>query len=419
MRQAFLILSIFALTASACSTAPNSSPSLAVTPARPTVQVTPVASATPTSALPSKDLIKIAVAAPLSGEQATLGEGIRGGTQLAIKQLSKPLSDLGFQVQLASFDDQARTDLGAARAKDIIADPDVLVVIGNLNSDPAIAASDIYKSAGLAMISPASTNPKLTSRGYANVNRLSGRDDMQGPAAAHFIGEQLKLNKAYILHDKTSYGQGTAQAFSDEARKIGMIVVGLEGSDEGSNFDSSIAAMKNSGADAVFFTGGYLPGANLLRQMRDKGVRSAFVATERIDNPEFPRLAGQAAEGIYLQSAGVAASAYPDAAQFIRDYKAEYKQDAPPYAAQAYDATAIAIRALTGLAKDGKATRQAVAQAIRATQGFIGVTGITSFNSSGDPTKSKYFFLKVTTADPRRWEENPIIGFVELAPPTQ
>lgn len=416
MKRFVLLLTIFALAVTGCG-APPTLPSPPVNPQPTAAPVTPATRTTLTPAQTSKDGIKIAVVAPLSGEQSTLGEGFKFAAQLAVKQLGKPLTDLGFKVEIVPFDDQARADQATARAKDIVADPDILVVIGNLNSDAALAASDIYKNADLAMIAPSATNPKLTTRGYANVNRLFGRDDMQGPAAAHFVGEQLQLKSPYIVSDKSDFAQANANTFSAEAKKMGLAISGLESTDEKSNLDSTVGAIKSSGADSVFFTGSYVQGGNLLRQLRDKSVRAAFIATERIDNPEFPRIAGQAVEGTYFESAYAPANVFPDASQFIRDYKTEFNKDAPPYAAQAYDATAIALKAIATLAKDGKPSRKAIAQAIRATQNYRGITGTYTFNSNGDLTSAKYFFVKVTTADPRRWEDNSIFKFIELAPP--
>lgn len=424
IRSALLFL-FFAITLPACAPAPSPTPSATPTTARTvttpspanTVPITPSARATPTILLPSKDVIKIATASPLSGEQTPLGEGIKFGAQLAVKQLSQPLTDLGFNVQVVPFDDQGRADTAIQRSKTIVADPDVLVVIGHMNSDAALAASDIYKDADLAMIAPSATNPKLTLRGYANVNRLSSRDDMQAIAAAHFTVEQLGGKRIFLIHDKTSYGQSTAQAFSDEAKKIGAGIAGFEGTEEQSNFDPLLNAMNLSSLDSVFFTGGYLQGSKLLKQMRDKNIRVPFVATERIDNQEFPRLAGQAAEGIYFETALAAPSAFPDAAQFAKDYKTEFKKDALAWSAQAYDATAITLKALAALVKDGKPKRNAVALAIRATKDYRGITGTYSFNSNGDPTLAKYFFIKVNTADPRKWEDNSIFKTIELAPP--
>src|SRR6185503_21340483 len=106
-----------------------------------------------------KVTIKIASQSPLSGELAALGEGIKLGTQLALEQLKGSLEKQGFKVELVPFDDQAKPEVGVANAKNIIADKDVLAVIGHLNSGVAIPSSEVYKETTLAMISPANTNP--------------------------------------------------------------------------------------------------------------------------------------------------------------------------------------------------------------------------------------------------------------------
>jgi branched-chain amino acid transport system substrate-binding protein len=240
---------------------------------------------------------------------------------------------------------------------------------------------------------------------------------MQGQAAAHFVVEQIGAKKIYVIHDKSTFGQGIAQTFSDEAKKIGASVAGLVGIDEQSSIDSLLSTMKSPELDSVFFTGGHAQGGALLKQMRDKNIRALFVGTERLDNPEFPRLAGQASEGIFFETALAVPSAFPDAAQFTKDYKAEFNKDAPAFAAQAYDATAIALKAMMTLAKDGKPTRKTLAQAIRATKDYKGITDTYTFNPNGDPTLAKYFFVKVTSADPRRWEDKLIFKIIELPPP--
>ena len=131
-----------------------------------------------------KGTIKIATQSPLSGGQAALGEGIKLGAQLALEKFKGPLEKMGFAVELVPFDDQAKPDVGVANAKNLIADTNVLVVIGHLNSGVAIPASEVYKDASLAMISPANTNPTVTDRGYSNVFRVCGRDDVQGAVGA-------------------------------------------------------------------------------------------------------------------------------------------------------------------------------------------------------------------------------------------
>src|SRR5439155_69755 len=147
-----------------------------------------------------KGTIKIATQSPLSGGQAALGEGIKLGTQLAIEKFKGNLEKTGFKVELVPYDDQAKPDVGVSNAKNIIADKAIMVVIGHLNSGVAIPSSEVYKEDSLAMISPANTNEKVTDRGYPNVNRVCGRDDVQGPVGAEFAAGTLKTKTAYVLH---------------------------------------------------------------------------------------------------------------------------------------------------------------------------------------------------------------------------
>ncbi|MEK7388004.1 MAG: branched-chain amino acid ABC transporter substrate-binding protein, partial [candidate division NC10 bacterium] len=146
-----------------------------------------------------KGTIKIATQSPLSGGQAALGEGIKLGAQLAVEKFKGNLVKMGYKVDLVPFDDQAKPDVGVANAKNIIADKDILAVIGHLNSGVAIPSSEVYKEVNLAMISPANTNPTVTDRGYKNVYRVCGRDDVQGVVGAEFAKAQ-KTKSVYVIH---------------------------------------------------------------------------------------------------------------------------------------------------------------------------------------------------------------------------
>src|SRR5437588_12357532 len=138
----------------------------------------------------SKGTIKIATQSPLSGGQAALGEGIKLGAQLALEKFKGALEKQGFKVELVPFDDQAKPDVGVANSKNIIADKDILAVIGHLNSGVAIPSSEVYKEVNVAMISPANTNPTVTDRNLPNVSRVCGRDDVQGVVGSEFAKGQ-------------------------------------------------------------------------------------------------------------------------------------------------------------------------------------------------------------------------------------
>jgi len=155
----------------------------------------------------SKGTIKIATQSPLSGGQAALGEGIKLGTQLAIDKGKGALEKMGYKVELVPFDDQAKPDVGVANAKNIIADKDIMAVIGHLNSGVAIPSSEVYKEVSVVMISPANTNPVVTDRGYPNVNRVCGRDDVQGVVGSEFASSTMNLVGTTSLMRRTGYSK--------------------------------------------------------------------------------------------------------------------------------------------------------------------------------------------------------------------
>ena len=363
-----------------------------------------------------KGTIKIATQSPLSGGQAALGEGIKLGTQLAIEKFKGNLEKTGFKVELVPYDDQAKPDVGVSNAKNIIADKAIMVVIGHLNSGVAIPSSEVYKEDSLAMISPANTNEKVTDRGYPNVNRVCGRDDVQGPVGAEFAAGTLKTKTAYVLHDKTTYGQGVAEAFKKDLEKKGVKVIGFEGTEEKSNFDPLITPLKAKNPDLVYFGGIYDQGAPFFKQAREKGVKSKFLGPDGMDSSDFVKIGGKTVVGTYYTTAAAPASS-PQAKQFGVEYKKKFGKNPEPYAAESYVATAIAIKALEEVTKGGKAPmRAAVASAIRKVK-YSGMTGAIEFDDKGDPKRASYYVMQVSTDNPEKWSENKEAKRLAIAAP--
>jgi branched-chain amino acid transport system substrate-binding protein len=364
----------------------------------------------------SKGTIKIATQSPLSGGQSALGEGIKLGAQLAVEKLKGNLEKQGYKVALVPYDDQAKPDVGVSNAKSIIADKDIMVVIGHLNSGVAIPSSEVYKEDNLAMISPANTNEKVTDRGYGNVNRVCGRDDVQGPVGAEFAAGVLKVKTVYIIHDKTTYGQGVAEAFKKDVEKKGVKVVGFEGTEEKSNFDPIITPIKAKNPDLIYFGGIYDQGAPFFKQTREKGVKSKFLGPDGLDSSDLVKIAGKTVVGMYYTTAAAPASS-PQAKQFADEFKTKFKKNPEPYAAEAYVATAIALKALEAQAAGGKPTnREAVAGAIRKVK-YTGMTGAIEFDDKGDPKKATYYVMQVANDNPEKWGDNKEAKRLAIAAP--
>jgi branched-chain amino acid transport system substrate-binding protein len=364
-----------------------------------------------------KGTIKIATQSPLSGGQAALGEGIKLGAQLAIDKFKGNLEKAGFKVELVPFDDQAKPDVGVANARNIIADKDILVVIGHLNSGVAIPSSEVYKEANLAMVSPANTNEKITDRGYPNVNRVCGRDDVQGPVGAEFAATTLKVKTVYIVHDKTTYGQGVAEAFKADIEKKGVKVIGFDGTEEKSNFDPIVTPIKAKNPDLIYFGGIYDQGAPFFKQAREKGVKSKFLGPDGLDSSDLVKIAGKAVVGMYYTTAAAPASS-PQAKQFAEEFKKKFGKNPEPYAAESYVSAAIALKALESVAAGGKApAREAVSAAIRKVK-YTGMTGTIEFDDKGDPKKASYYVLQVASDNPEKWTGNKEAKRLAIAAPS-
>lgn len=363
-----------------------------------------------------KGTIKIATQSPLSGGQAALGEGIKLGAQLAVEKFKGPLEKMGFKVEVVPFDDQAKPDVGVANARNIIADKDIIAVVGHLNSGVAIPSSDVYKEVTLAMISPANTSPIVTDRNYPNVNRVCGRDDVQGVVGSEFAAG-LKAKSVYIVHDKTTYGQGVAEFFRDDAKKKGIQLMGFEGTEEKSNFDPILTPIRAKNPAVLYFGGIYDQAAPFFKQAREKGIKARFMGPDGMDSSDLTKIAGKAVVGMNYTSAAGPASALPRAKGFVEEFKKKFGKNPEPYAAEAYDSAAIALKAIAAAAKGGKMpAREAVAAEVRKVK-HSGITGDIEFDSKGDRKKSNYFVLEVVSDNPEKWGDNKIVKQLAIAAP--
>ena len=368
------------------------------------------------------NVIKIATQSPLSGGMSAVGTDIKNGAQLALEQLSGPLTAMGLKVELAPFDDQGNPDNGVANAKSIVADPSILVIVGHYNSGVQIPASEEYHAAGLANVSPANTNPKVTDRGYLEVSRICGRDDVQGAVGAQFANSK-GIKSAYVLHDKTAYGQGIAEYFKRESDRLGIKVLGFAGTEEKANFDSILSPILAAKPEVIYFGGMFDQAAVLFKQARQKGYMGMFLSDDGFDSSDAAKIGGSIlteGAGTYYSSVAGPAAAYPGTAKFQADFKAKFGSEPQPFSAQSYDSAAIALKAIENAAKAAGnkiPTREAVAKAVRALKDFPGITGTFNFNAKGDLTKAKYFIIQMTSGDPAKWSSNKIDQILDIEPP--
>ena len=244
--------------------------------------------------------VKLGVAGPITGGSAAFGAQLKNGVEQAVEDINAAGGILGQKIQVFVGDDRADPKEGVSVANKFVGDG-VKFVVGHFNSGVTIPSSEVYQENGMLVITPAATNPKVTERNMWNIFRTCGRDDQQGGVAGAIVAERFKGKRVAVVHDKTTYGQGLA----DETRKVmnakGLKEVLYEGVNVGDkDYSALVSKIKAARADLVYWGGLHDTGGVILRQLRDQGVKAAFMGGDGIADDEFATIAGPGAEGTLM-----------------------------------------------------------------------------------------------------------------------
>jgi branched-chain amino acid transport system substrate-binding protein len=318
----------------------------------------------------------------LTGPNANLGIYIQNGVNLALDKYNAAHPNC--KVTLANYDSQGDPTQAPGLAKKAIDDKKVVGIVGPAFSGESKAADPLFNEAGLVTITPSATNPKLADNGWKTFFRVLGNDATQGPAAAKYMKETVKTQKAFVIDDASEYGKGLA----DIVRKdLGSTDVGNDTiQQKQTDFSASVTKVKASGADSLFF-GGYSPeAAPLIKQLRDAGWKGTFVVADGVKDQSYIDNAKTAAEGTIITCPCVPPDVAPD---FQKDYKAKYNEDPNTYSGEGFDAATIL---LDGIAA-GK-TRESMVAFVKSYD-KAGVTKQLQFDDKGEPQHVKVFAYKV------------------------
>lgn len=337
--------------------------------------------------------IKIGMGAPMTGDNAAFGQDISQGAKIALTDAGQLE---GFSFELVAEDDGGTPEGGAAVANKLVADPTVVAIAGHIFSGATAAAMPIYEAAGLPMMSPSATNPPLTQSGSKVFNRCVFTDAAQGKFAAAYLYNKLNIRKLAIVHDGQAYGQGIAEVVQAEITALGAEVVAFQAITPGeADYSAVLADIASKSPEALYFGGYTAEGVVIVNQMKQTGLEGViFFGDDGTFGQDFLDRTGANGEGAYATSlippATEAKTAY-DAA-----YLAAYGQPAgklSPYSWTAYDSAAVLIKAIKSVAvlgTDGKLyiPRAALVAAVRATSGYIGLSGTITCDATGECSAS-------------------------------
>jgi branched-chain amino acid transport system substrate-binding protein len=333
--------------------------------------------------------IKLGVAGPITGPNATFGAQLKNGVEQAVEDLNAKGGINGQKVQVVVGDDVSDPKQGVSVANKF-ASEGVKMVVGHFNSGVSIPSSEVYQEAGIIQITPASTNPRFTERNMWNTFRTCGRDDQQGAVAGAYLSSKFKGKKVAIVHDKTPYGKGLADETQKAMNGKGLKEVVYEGINTGEkDYSALVSKLKQAGVDVVYFGGLHTEAGLIIRQMRDQGLNAPLMGGDGIVSAEFVSIAGPGAEGT-LMTFSPDPRKNPNAKDAVGKFKAK-NIDPEAYTLYAY----AAVEILKAAAEQSKSTDgKKIAEVMKQGKPFKTVIGDISFDKKGDITRPDYIMYE-------------------------
>ena len=329
----------------------------------------------------------------LTGSQASFGTSTDNAIKMAVAEINAKGGVLGKPVEVRVEDDNSRADQVPSAVLKLINEDNVLAILGEVASSSSLAAAPICQKAGVPMLSPTSTNPKVTEVGDY-IFRACFIDPYVGESLAKFSRDKLGAKTAAIFTDvKSDYSKGLSQYFKDSFTKIGGKVVATESYQAGdTNFRSQLNNIKGQKPDVIYIPGYYTEVGNIAVQARSLGMNQTLLGSDGWDSPKLFEIGKSAVNNSYFSNHYSPESKDPKVVKFVADYKQKYGETPDALAAVAYDAAYIMVDAIK---RAGDTDRAKIRQALADTKDFDGVTGKISMNAQRNADK-KLVIIKIS-----------------------
>jgi branched-chain amino acid transport system substrate-binding protein len=331
--------------------------------------------------------IRVGEFASLTGKEATFGTSSHEGTVLAVEELNAAGGVLGKQLELLSEDNRSLPGESATIAKKLITRDRVIALLGEVASGRSLEAAPIAQANQIPMISPSSTNPKVTETGDF-IFRVCFIDPFQGTLLAGFAQRTLGAKKVALFSDVAApYSVGLGEYFKQAWLEGGGQIaseVKYTGGDK--DFKAQLTVIKAANPDAIMVPGYYNDVGLIVAQARQLGITVPLFGGDGWEAPELIQIAGaKNLEGTYYSTHFSPQSTDPLSQKFVAAYKARYNGKVPDaMAALGYDSVMVLADAIRRAGTtDGPALRDAIA----ATRDFAGATGVTTLDENRNAKK--------------------------------
>jgi branched-chain amino acid transport system substrate-binding protein len=330
--------------------------------------------------------VKVGEVGSMTGTEATFGISSDRGIQLRVKEVNGAGGIKGRQIQIIALDDQGKPEEAATAATRLISSEHVVALLGEVASTRSMFMADKAQPAKVPMVSPSSTNPRVTEKGDY-IFRACFIDPFQGYVMAKFATDNLKLKKFAMLKDvRNDYSVGLANNFEENLKKMGGSIVATESYSNGDvDFKAQLTNMKASQPEALYVPGYYTDVGLVARQAREVGITVPLLGGDGWDSEKLYEIGGAALEGSYFSNHYSVDDPSPAIQEFVAKFKKEYGGQLPDsLAAQAYDAAGMLFEAMQ---KATELTGPSIRSTLAETKGFHGVTGDITLDDHRNPLK--------------------------------
>lgn len=312
---------------------------------------------------------------------ATRGTLFWEGVQLALEEINARGGAGGRMLRVVKVDDQSSVTEGMAVAQSLAADPSLLAVIGHRNSFVALPAAEVYDRAGLVYIAPSATAPELTQKGYQRTFRTIPSDASIGKQMADYVAA-AGYERVAIAYTDDAYGRGLAAAFEDAAEAQGVRIIDrLAHFGDVPDARRTVAKWLAFNYDAIFVAATSPQLAEIVSLIRRAGATEPIFGGDAFDSEQLLTVAGSFSDGVVFGSVFDVDNVDLEVRRFVQTFEARYGFEPDTWAAQGYDALHLLAHAIE---QADTVSPDAVAAILRQTSRWRGVTGLHTFDETGE-----------------------------------
>lgn len=334
----------------------------------------------------NKNEIVIGHFGSMTGAEATFGKSTDEGIRLAVEEVNAAGGIKGKQIRLLTMDDQGKAEEAAAVATRLIEQEKVTALLGEVASSRSLAVAPIAQKKKVPMITPSSTNPRVTEMGDY-IFRTCFIDPFQGLVMAKFAYENLKLRKVAVLRAVNSdYSMGLSKVFVEKFTGMGgQIVADTSYQSQDVDFKAQLTQIKSANPEGIFIPGYYTEIGLISRQAAELGIKVPLMGGDGWDSPKLFEIGQESINGNYFSNHYSNESTDPIAVEFMKKFKERFNKSPDGLSAAGYDAAKVLFAAMQRATDlSGPAIREAIAS----TKDFPGVTGTITINEQRNAVKS-------------------------------